>query len=114
MRFKIRPMAGPSDQGRRPSRRRRSHRPISPQRKQAEWLRDRAARAAAIVLTRRVDRQPDGSWLVQSQHDDRHFYRVSDVGCSSPDSFTHAPDGLCKHALAVRIVAHVRGGEIAA
>ncbi|MGI9146031.1 MAG: hypothetical protein ACR2IK_05700 [Chloroflexota bacterium] len=85
-------------------------RPLSPQRQQAAWLRDRTARAAVIVLTRSIEQQRDGSWLVQSQHDNSRFYRVSARGCSCADAFTKAPDGLCKHALAARIVARVKGG----
>lgn len=92
----------------------RSRRRINPIRQQAARLRDRTARAALIVLTRRVEQQPDGSWLVQSEHDDSRFYRVSAGRCSCPDAFTHAPDGMCKHRLAARIVAHVRGGGLAA
>jgi hypothetical protein len=80
----------------------------SAERKQAQWLRDRTARAAVLVLTRHIEAQRDGSWLVQSQHDDQRFYRVSINGCACPDAW-RAPDGWCKHRLAVQIVAHVTG-----
>lgn len=91
----------------RPVCRHRGPRPLSPERKEALWLRDRAARATAIVLTRTVTRQPDGAWLVQSQRDDGRFYRVDLDSCSCADSWRHE---WCKHRIAVAIVNHIRGG----
>jgi hypothetical protein len=88
--------------------RHRGPRPLSPERKQAQWLRDRAARAAVIVLTRGISRQRDGSWLVQSQTNDQRFYRVDTSGCSCADAW-RAPDGWCKHRLAAALVARAQG-----
>jgi hypothetical protein len=64
-------------------------------------LRGRLERAAMIVALRNIRPQSDGSYLVESERYTGCFYRVS-TRCQCVDQ-SRAPDGWCKHRLAVRL-----------
>lgn len=72
----------------------------------------RIEKAIAIALFRTVDRQPDGTWQVQSETDPSVFYQVSgDLRvCSCPDALRR-PEYVCKHRLAVKFIAKVEWVE---
>jgi hypothetical protein len=65
-------------------------------------LAGRMERAAMLVVLRRVEKNDDGSWRVESERERGHFYRVTPDGCECPD-VPRAPGGYCKHRLAVAL-----------
>ena len=55
-----------------------------------------------LLVLRRVEKEADGSWRVESERERGHFYRVTPEGCECPD-VQRAPRGYCKHRLAVAL-----------
>ena len=69
-------------------------------------LAGRMERAAMLVVLRRVEPEPDGTWLVESERERGLFYTVRsdpDAPCTCPD-VARAPQGRCKHVLAVALL----------
>lgn len=65
----------------------------------------RIDRAVFILIMRRVERDGD-AWLVESDTEVGKSYRVVGTTCECPDHLYRAPDGLCKHRLAVMLQVH--------
>jgi hypothetical protein len=65
-------------------------------------LAGRIERAAMIALFRAIGRQEDGTFLVESDSRPGQFYRVNGT-CDCPDH-AKAPDGWCKHRLAIGLL----------
>jgi hypothetical protein len=65
-------------------------------------LAGRMERAAMLLVLRRVEKEDDGTWRVESEREPGHFYRVTPEGCECPD-VQRAPRGYCKHRLAVAL-----------
>lgn len=68
-------------------------------------LASRVERAAFIILMRRIERNGE-VWLVESECEPGKSYHVVGATCECPDFFHRAPDGQCKHRIAVSLLIH--------
>jgi hypothetical protein len=66
-------------------------------------LRSRLERAAFIVLMRRIEDRPEGGHTVESDSEVGKAYIVHAGACECPD-YWRAPEGYCKHRLAVMML----------
>jgi hypothetical protein len=65
-------------------------------------LAGRMERAAMLLVLRRVEKEGDGTWRVESDRERGCSYRVTADGCECPD-VQRAPRGYCEHRLAVAL-----------
>jgi len=69
----------------------------------------RIDKAVALLLAGDIEGQDaDGAYRVGSQSDPLHVYRVQGKTCTCPDHEYKAPQGFCKHILAVMISIRVQ------
>jgi hypothetical protein len=78
-------------------------------------LTSRIERALVVLLFRELERLPGGAWLIAGERaDSAYTVAAGGTDCTCPDAAHRAPYGLCKHRLAVRLLARAEAIETAA